>query len=104
MSAATDRNGKAMRKINRQATSKANRMKSGTTGSMLKKSVSKGMGKQPPCRLTQIAFVTGFMGLLRLAGNRVLTTKSWAAANLMYFTRCDSSLALISTMTAFAGH
>lgn len=45
MSTATDRNKKAMAKINRNATAKANRMKAGTTGAALKKSISKGMGK-----------------------------------------------------------
>ena len=46
MSAATERNKREMAKVNRKSTAKANSMKSGTTGSALKKSISKGMGKQ----------------------------------------------------------
>lgn len=46
MSAATDRNKVAMAKVNTQSKAKANRMKQGTVGSALKKSISAGMNNK----------------------------------------------------------
>ena len=46
MSAATDRNKVAMKKINARDKAKANNMKKGTVGSALKKSISAGMNSK----------------------------------------------------------